>query len=265
MDSGESNLGNNLNRIVRKTIGDLFSQGELAQLSYSSFDITASNIRDNPNDEIELSYPVGYSATKNPILSKKKYKKEDLIARYSFLAHTQLSINGIYQLVNIVEAMFGDLIRAIVIKYPKKLGPKQVINTGVILEASSLEEIHLYAVNVILNNLSYKSPSDFAVAAEGLISINLLECPAFHRYMEIKASRDIYIHNRGEANDLYVKKASSHARVKSGHMLPIDTVYFMESYEYCIQLSEWIELNLHEQWISSEYEDYKKKIKKLNK
>ena len=192
--------------------------------------------------------------SKQAIAYTRKYKKEELNARYNFLANAQLGINGVYRLVTIIEAMLGDLIRAIVMKYPDKLGSKRSVSTGIILAASSLEEIHLHAVDLLLVDLSYKSPHDFAKDALNLMSVNLLECPAYHRYTETKATRDIHIHNGGIANEVYVTKAGSHARVLPGNALPVDAVYFLESYEFCLQLSEWIEKKLHDVWPSSEYE-----------
>ena len=249
-----TNIGNQLNRVTQNAKESLFLQGELTQLSYLAFDYAAKTIRDGDQKELEISYPVGYSLSKEAIPYTHKYKKEELIARYNFLANAQLGLNGVYRLVTIIEAMLGDLIRAIVMKYPDKLGSKRSISTGIILAASSLEEIHLHAVESLLNDLSYKSPHDFAKDALNLMSVNLLECPAYHRYTEIKATRDIHIHNGGIANEIYVTKAGSHARVLSGDVLPVDAVYFLESYESCLQLSEWIEKKLHDIWPSSEYE-----------
>ncbi len=255
----ESNFGNRLNQIVEWAIGALFNQGVLAQLSYNAFDHIATAYKSTTQEEIELSYPVGYSPSKSPILHKIKYKKEELIAKFAFLSNNQLSINGIYQLVTIVEAMLGDVIRSVILKYPKKLGNKRKISSEVVLSASSITEIHHHAINTILNELSYKSPKDFAESIKNLISINFLECPAFHKYIEIKATRDIYIHNRGVANEIYYTKAGSHVRVKPGQNLPVDTIYFLESYEACIQLSEWLEAKLHDIWPSSIYEAKKMK------
>lgn len=56
------------------------------------------------------------------------------------------------------------------------------------------------------------------------------------------------------ANDIYVRKAGSHARVKSGQQLPSDIQYFLESYESCLQIAEWLEKQLHDNWHSSDYE-----------
>ena len=139
--------------------------------------------------------------------------------------------------------------------YPQKLGTKRTLPIKTILEATSIQEVHMRATDGLINELTYKSPAEFAEAIRSLIPINLLECPAFHKYIEIKATRDIYIHNKGIANDVYLRKAGSHARVKEGTVLPSDIQYFLESYESCLQLIEWLESELHQHWHSSEYEE----------
>lgn len=258
------NFGNQLNRIVSDARTTLFDQGELAQLTYGALDIAATNTQSGNQEEIEITFPVGWLPDKKPINSTRKYKKDELLQRYRFLAFQQLAVNGLVQLVTIIEAMLGDVIRAIVLKYPHKLGSKRTMPLQAILESSSIEELHLRATDALLNELAYKSPSEFAELAASLLSINLLECPAFHKYMEIKASRDIFIHNRGIANEIYQRKAGSHVRARSGMNLPADTVYFLESYEACLQLTEWLEAQLHDHWHSSSFEENQQKQTEMN-
>jgi hypothetical protein len=133
----------------------------------------------------------------------------------------------------------------------------------VVLESASIEDIHLRATDTLLNELSYKSPAEFAESMKELLSVNLLECPAFQRFVEMKATRDIYIHNQGIANDTYVRKSGPHVRVRAGMKLPVDIRYFMQSYESCLQLTEWLEKEMHERWNSSEYELYAQRQMKL--
>ena len=52
-----------------------------------------------------------------------------------------------------------------------------------------------------------------------------------------------------------MKKADSHARAASGAHLPVDISYFLESYEACIQITEWLEGELDQHWNSSEREE----------
>ncbi len=125
------------------------------------------------------------------------------------------------------------------------------------LECESIDAVHAHAIDALLNDLSRQSPADFAESLNKFTGINLFECGAFHRYLEIKATRDVYIHNRGIANKQYVAKAGQHARVKAGLFLPIDLRYFSESFEQSVQFSEWLEEQLHDKWHSSEFEKRK--------
>src|SRR5690606_945191 len=119
------NLGNDLNGIIDAARGSLFEQGELAQLTYGAFDIAARTLQEMQQDEIEVTFPVGYRPDRTAINSTRKYGKDQLLLRYQFLAYHQLSINSIYQLVTIVETMLGDVARSAVTKYPQKLGGKR--------------------------------------------------------------------------------------------------------------------------------------------
>lgn len=251
------NLGNQLNQIVLAAKHAMFDQGELAQLTYGAFDIAARSMQSMEQEEIEFTFPVGYNPDKTAISSTRTYRKEQLLSKYQFLAFHQLSVNALVQLVTLVETMLSDVARAVVVRYPHKLGGKRSVPIQTILESTSLEEVHVRATDALLNELAYKSPAEFAESLQQLLSVNLLECPAFHRYMEIKATRDIFVHNRGIANDVYFRKAGPHARVKSGMALPADIQYFLESYEHCLQVTEWLEVELHGHWHSTEYEDRK--------
>ncbi len=247
-------LGNLLYRLVSNARHALFNQGELAQLTYGAFDVIAGNVSSNTSESIDISFPVGYRSDKTAIQSTKTYSKPELLGRYQFLAFHQMPVNGIGQLVTIVEALLGDVLRSVVVRYPHKLGAKRNVTLQAVLEAQTIEEVHLKATDSLLNELSYKSPAEFAEALESLLSVNLLECPAFHKYIELKATRDIHVHNRGLVNDTYLKKAGSHARAARGVFLPVDIPYFLESYEASLQVTEWLERELDQHWHSSERE-----------
>lgn len=250
------NVGNSLYHLTSNARFALFDQGELAQLTYGAFDATAENLMQSEDESIEVSYPVGYNPNRTTIQHTRKYLKDELLGRYQFLASHQLSQNGLVQIVTIIEALLGDIVRTVINRYPQKLGQKRTISLQSVLEAKSIDEIHLNATDSLLNELSYKSPKEFAESLNLYLSINLLECPAFHKYIEIKATRDVYIHNRGITNEIYTRKADSHARAKVGTNLPIDIPYFLESYEACIQLTEWLMKELHKSWPSSELEEH---------
>jgi hypothetical protein len=144
-----SNIGNSLNQIVSDSRSTLFEQGELAQLTYGAFDIAARAMQDSEQEQIEVTFPVGWRPDKIPMNSTRTYRKDELLGRYQLLAFNHLAINGIIQLVAIVEAMLGDVVRTIILKYPQKLSAKRTMNLKSVLEAASIEEVHLRATVVV--------------------------------------------------------------------------------------------------------------------
>ena len=252
-------IGDKLYAIVDYTRGELFAQGKMAQLTYQAFDWYVKSIQNSDDEEIIVSYPIGYKPSKETMLTERKFTKDEIKEEYQYLGLTQLPINGIFKLVTLIESMLLEILKAVVLKYPKKLGSKKQIDIATILSSDSILEVQLKVINKLLNELAYKSPEEFVKEFENITTINLFETPVSHRYKEIKATRDIYIHNMGIVNEIYIKKADSHARAKINYNLPIDVQYFLESYEYCLQLCEFLEIKLHEVWPSQKYEEANKK------
>jgi hypothetical protein len=246
-------FGDKLYKRVSVARSILFLQGEIAQLTYQSFDKYVQLINETEESEIEVTYPIGFRPDNTPINTTQKYSKEILIGRYKFLGLDQLPINGLYQLVTTIEALLGDILRDTLIEFPVKISNKRKLEFELVLEAKSLDEIKTALVNSIINELAYKSPKDFAEEFSKYVGINLLEKPTYHKYIELKATRDIYIHNQGVANEIYLSKADTLARVKSGQFLPVDIQYFLQSYECCLQIIEILEEALNKIWPSLEY------------
>ena len=228
-------------------------QGEMAELTYSSYTKFIETIEASEEEKITVTYPVGWKPDNTPINSTLEYTKKKLISRYNFLGLTKLPIDGLFQLVTIVETLFGNILRETLLEYPSKISGKRKLDAESVLEATSIDEIKITLINSILNELAYKSPKDYAVEFSNYVSINLLEFPVFHRYIELKATRDIHIHNAGIANEIYLNKADTMARVKNGFYLLVDVQYFLQSYEYCLQLTELLEKELDKIWPSAIY------------
>lgn len=246
-------LGDRLYQIVTNTEGGIFKLGELVQLTYEAFEYIAKGINQSTETTITLKYPIGQHASGQPMFGESSYEKPDLIQHYAHLAHAELPLTAMYHLVTSIETMLMDILREVILAYPKKLSGKRTIPLSLVLSSESIDSVRLLAVDSLLHELSYKSPRDFAQSIQEIIDVNLLEIPAFHRYIEVKATRDIYIHNRGVTNDVYVDKAGSHARVKIGETLPIDNNYFLSASESCIQVAETLREELHKHWPSLEY------------
>ena len=246
-------LGNQLHAQTWAAQCKLFRLGELAQFSFNSLDASATTASESETAEFEIQYPIGMNADGQPLLGTKKYSKEDYIRNYQDLAFNILPLQGIYQMVTSIELMLGDVTRCILSKFPEKISKKKNVSVSLVLGASSLEDIHSRVIGSYLNELNYKSPKDYADAVSEIYGFNILEIPCFHSYIEIKATRDIFIHNGGTANEIYRAKSGTHARVHADEHLPVTNQYFMHSLEHCLKFAEILEAKFHAIWESSDY------------
>lgn len=260
-------FGNRINEVLQNVKSRLFLQGEMAQLTYLSFEQNIKWVNQlEEGATIPISYPLGYRADNTAIMSEpRNYTKEELVEKYAHLGVNKLPINGIFQLVTIMETLMNDILRMILMEYPNKIPSKKKIDVDCVLTSDSIEQIKLTIVDGILNEIAYKSPKDYAAEFEKYTGVNLLENPVFHKYIELKATRDIHIHNGGIANDIYLNKSGVVARVKSGQYVPVDIPYFLNSYEQCLQLNEILEIELDKIWPSEDFRERKSKNITLNK
>jgi len=251
-------FGDKLYLKISNSKNQLFLQGEMAQLTAISYQQFMEWINNQEKDTIPISTPIGYNSDNTPMMSvPRDYSKDELKDRYSFLGLTKLPVDGIFQLVTITETMLNDILRLIMIEYPKKIPNKKKIDVGNILLCDSIEKAKLNIVDDILNELTYKSPKDYAEEFNKYSGVNLFENPVFHNYIELKATRDVHIHNNGNANETYTSKAGVLARSKPDHFLPVTLQYFLQMYEQCLQLTEVLEKELNDIWPSEEYKNRK--------
>lgn len=261
-------FGDHLNNLIHNTKRLIFTRGEAAQLAFISFDRSIEHISSlEEGSSIPISVPLGYRNDETTVMSDpQNYSKNQLLDRYKYLMLEQLPINEIFQLVTIIETFLNDILRSILIEYPNKIPSQKKIQVDYILSANSIESIKLLVADDILNEIAYNSPKDYATEFNKFTGINLLENPSFHKYVELKATRDIHIHNRGVANEVYLGKSGpSSARAEKGEYLIVDIKYFLKSYENCLKLNEFLEIELDKIWPSEEFRKRKSSQQELTK
>jgi hypothetical protein len=74
----------------------------------------------------------------------------------------------------------------------------------------------------------YAAPRQYAAYMASVLGF---EVPAstLDRYVESKATRDLYVHGNGTANSIYISKAGKLARAKMGDVVPFDHQYLQSS------------------------------------
>lgn len=102
---------------------------------------------------------------------------------------------------------------------------------GAVLKAADKVAIVLTVVDKELNDLKYERLADWFAYLERLTNLGCPTADEIGKLAEIKASRDILVHNNGIANATYVSKAGSRARYKDGEKLEIPEQYHRASWE----------------------------------
>lgn len=131
-----------------------------------------------------------------------------------------------------VEAFIGDILFEVLSFDNRRIKTRikgidhtSKIDISEIIDASSREEIISGIINKELASLFYAAP---VLQMEYFQSVAGITIPdeLVGQWIEIKATRDIIVHNSGVANSVYLKKANADARAKAGEPLPMDEKYF---------------------------------------
>lgn len=248
------NFGDTLYDLIRNKIFKVLDLGEKIHVIGLALKYYSDDIKSSPNKEFKTDFPIGYSEDDGIWKSPTAHSKGSILTFIKEHCKDSLPIDGIANLTTIMEVTFSDLLFKIIQKYPKKLSDKYKIEATKIYEVGSIEELQYYVIKKMLNDITYKSPDDFIKDFKDLSGIDLKDCEPYNKYIEIKATRDIFVHSDGVANEIYVKKAKKLGRAKEGEVLQCDLEYFYQSYEVCFNILEFLEDQCHQKWHSVNYE-----------
>lgn len=134
-----------------------------------------------------------------------------------------------------VEAFIGDVLFEILSFDNRRLKTRvkgidhtSKIEVSDVIDASSRDEIISGIIQKELTSLFYAAPALQIEYFQSVTGVSLSKDLIGH-WLEIKATRDIIVHNSGIANSVYLKKADSYARAKDGDVLPMDEKYFAKA------------------------------------
>ena len=134
------------------------------------------------------------------------------------------------EFVSIFEDFFFDLLRLWLVAYPGSLSEKD-IKFGLVLKAPDKAAVTLAVVDRELNELKYEKIADWFGYLEKRLKLGCPAADVIETLAEIKASRDIVVHNKGIVNAVYLWKAGKRARFKEGERLEIPEQYHRECWE----------------------------------
>ncbi len=153
--------------------------------------------------------------------------EQDLIKLYTRYRMAYLLGLSFVQLATLFEAFLFDFIRLLLTNDPRHLAQKKQIEVGVALSAADRGALVLLVAERELNELKYDRPKAWF---DYMGKIVKLGCPTedeIERIAEMKAARDLLIHNSGIVNKTYLDEAGTKARDYAvGDEVVIDRPYF---------------------------------------
>ncbi|RCW51591.1 hypothetical protein [Halanaerobium sp. ST460_2HS_T2] len=131
-----------------------------------------------------------------------------------------------------LENYLSDLLFYVLVKYPGKI-ENTTLEFNEIIELKEMNEVIKEVAKKEVHNLLYKSPKEYKKRLDSLLSMedSVLE-NIWPDYIEMKARRDIGVHNSWYKNELYENKISKvNIEVSEKEFLGVNNDYFEHSLE----------------------------------
>ena len=97
-----------------------------------------------------------------------------------------------------------------------------------VLGSANLDEVLEHTITDHLNSVFYAAPKAYLEYLSKIAETKVTD-PAFDDYIELKATRDLLVHNSRVVNSTYLNKAGQKARGAEGDRIAVDSGYFDRS------------------------------------
>ncbi len=229
---GDSKTGKRNDRVFRpsrtQTIRSLNDLYVLAGLTSQALLEMQKRVAENDDgDDVEFEAPAANG--ESTIVTRDADQLSKLLHVASARGvYEQLLVTG----VAVTEDYLQGVLRTIFRWFPEKLqlsvdGKQADKNVGLalIIKSASVDEILDTVIQKQLLAVFYGPPERYFDYVESVLSIKI-EQKLKDSFAEIKATRDIIVHNSGIANEVYISKAGTQARGSVGERLKADAAYF---------------------------------------
>lgn len=174
-----------------------------------------------------------------PSIKKTKIAKRseaDLIKVYNHYINRALYENFIVISVSHFEAFLIDVLKIIILKYPNKLtanvqglDSNRKISIDTVLNSKDINSATSKLIDDRLHSISFLPPKAYLLYFQTITGVETSH-KSFEDYIEIKATRDLIIHNSGKINEIYLSKVGDLKRGELNQIIEINGEY----YDHCI-------------------------------
>jgi hypothetical protein len=159
-------------------------------------------------------------------------KDREIKQIYDYFTSNRLYESFLLTAIAEFESFLGRVLREILCEYPIKLStsvqgipPYKQVPLETLLTAATVDGAVRAAITEHLGNVFFAQPKAYLEYVSKVAGLKA-DDPSFDSYVEIKATRDLVIHNHGIVNAVYLQKAGKKARGALGQAISVDSAYF---------------------------------------
>jgi hypothetical protein len=196
----------------------------------------------DPDEDIELSVPGKHG---RPAIARRN--STEVSALLKRFANEELYANLLVTAVSRFEFYLADVLGEFLRRAPERLlrGPKggdsgKPVPLQMVVAADDLEDLFGELIEQRIQSIFYAEPKEYCAYFNAISELEIADS-LFEQFFEIKATRDLIVHNSLLVNDLYTKKSGALARGGPGERLKVKKDYFEASLSAMKKLSGTIE------------------------
>lgn len=160
--------------------------------------------------------------------------ERDLLAVAQTAANDYLPSATVQQFVSLTESFLTDLVRLWLTEYPQHL--KGQVDVQTIVAAPDKPSILQPLIDQYVLGMGYKRPAEWFKQLSGIVALNHPGNADIEQFSEFKATRDVFVHNRGIATAIYVEKAGLRARAVADAPLDLPDEYVHDGWRLCARI-----------------------------
>lgn len=181
--------------------------------------------------DIDRTYNV--PSRKGKLFSKEAFRTDkELKGILTEIIQRDLFENFLVTNVSKFENYLFKNLSEVITEYPDKLGvsvqgikPYKIVPIDFVVESVSIDQLFKKIIKDRIINISYSTPIQYLNFFKEVTGCPI-DSEEFEDYIEIKATRDLIIHNDSRVNQVYLDKSGNKSRASITELIPIDNEYF---------------------------------------
>ncbi len=196
-------------------------------------DILINEILQINDDKADKDKTYNVPSRKGKLYSKEAFRTDkELKGLLKGIAERDLFENFIVTNVSKFESYLFRTLTEVISEYPEKLGvningikPYKTVPIDFVMGSQSIDVLIEKVITDRISSISFATPQQYLQFFQEVTGCKT-HGEEFLDYIEIKATRDLLVHNNKRVNDIYLEKVGDKKRGTLNQIIPINGKYF---------------------------------------